>query len=708
MPHRGMNGAGGSFSGSGEGPRGGGGVPVPLAIAKSWRPYGGAAAEAGGTAIYRHEAAAPEPGIGGELMSSALVSGPPEQVLAALTHPDSPTGLLGPAASTTVLEEGPGGIVLAIELQPAPGSAAALVCAPRCAVVRVSRRRLPDGITLVLFCSLPRREARRLLAAARGGPADGGGGGGSAGGSGGGGGGPAGSLLRGAAALLWQPVLVEVHGGFSVVGLPPAGPGADGGGGDAGRHCGESMVTGIFRADLGGALSGAGAARSAADRGWLGALAGAFVDRMLLAVPLAKREVESGRARVYQAAAAAAAAAGMVPPRRRPAAGVAHSAPGALTPRGGGSGLRAAAPPPSPCGSWGGAVARASSAGGAAVGTVVSGICTLIRRASSAAVGDGTSGGGAAPAAAAAAAAAHGGEAGARTGLDPRMWRELHRNGAAAPFRVRGPRYLQDRAKVAAGPPEFQLAAVEIATTPTAVHHLSRFLPSVRCSGAPFTFVVNMMVPSAHEVLHVVMIFRSSGWHPDMLAGHPTDGWRPFHYALKRFLAADDTERSNMFKMIPHVERGSPPCATPNAPIPPSPRRWVLKQTVGTTPVIMGRKLSTTYHVTDRYVEVDIDVSSCKTAGYIVGMVRGVTTSLTVDLAYLLEGQRAEELPESLIGAVRFDGIDLSLGGPLDTSRELPMAPRGGGGGGGAKGAAAAGQARGGVPRRGGGARPEQ
>jgi hypothetical protein len=163
-------------------------------------------------------------------MSSALVSGPPEQVLAALTHPDSPTGLLGPAASTTVLEEGPAGQVLAIELQPAPGSAAALVCAPRCAVVRVSRRRLQDGISLLLFSSLPRREARRLLAGARDGSV-----------SSGGGGGPAGSLLRGAAALLWPPVLVEVNGGFSVVGLPAAE------GGDAARHCSESMVTGIFR-----------------------------------------------------------------------------------------------------------------------------------------------------------------------------------------------------------------------------------------------------------------------------------------------------------------------------------------------------------------------------------------------------------------------------------------------------------------------------
>jgi hypothetical protein len=36
--------------------------------------------------------------------------------------------------------------------------------------------------------------------------------------------------------------------------------------------------------------------------------------------------------------------------------------------------------------------------------------------------------------------------------------------------------------------------------------------------------------------------------------------------------------------MIPHIEVGS----------------WIIKQTVGTTPFIVGRKLETTYHLTDR------------------------------------------------------------------------------------------------------------
>jgi hypothetical protein len=45
---------------------------------------------------------------------------------------------------------------------------------------------------------------------------------------------------------------------------------------------------------------------------------------------------------------------------------------------------------------------------------------------------------------------------------------------------------------------------------------------------------------------------------------------------------------------------------------------WMLQGMVGSTPVIMGRKLATTYHLTERYMEVDIDVTTCRTAGFIV------------------------------------------------------------------------------------------
>lgn len=55
--------------------------------------------------------------------------------------------------------------------------------------------------------------------------------------------------------------------------------------------------------------------------------------------------------------------------------------------------------------------------------------------------------------------------------------------------------------------------------------------------------------------------------------------------------------------------------------------------------------------------------------------IRGATTSLVVDLCYLLEAQRPDELPEELIGAVRFSNIDMSATTPLDVSQEVPCWP---------------------------------
>lgn len=59
-----------------------------------------------------------------------------------------------------------------------------------------------------------------------------------------------------------------------------------------------------------------------------------------------------------------------------------------------------------------------------------------------------------------------------------------------------------------------------------------------------------------------------------------------------------------MLKMIPHVEVGP----------------WLLRQSVGTTPFIVGRKLATRVLLTRRYLEVDLDVTTCQAAAYIVSV----------------------------------------------------------------------------------------
>eukprot|EP00878_Enallax_costatus_P035281 GHUV01039297.1.p1 GENE.GHUV01039297.1~~GHUV01039297.1.p1 ORF type:complete len:470 (+),score=179.62 GHUV01039297.1:235-1644(+) len=139
-----------------------------------------------------------------------------------------------------------------------------------------------------------------------------------------------------------------------------------------------------------------------------------------------------------------------------------------------------------------------------------------------------------------------------------------------------------------------------------------------------------------------------------------TNDWQPFDYCLHRFLHGGDETRTSMFKLIPHIAEGS----------------WVIKQSVGTVPVIMGTKLKTVYYQTDRYIEACVDVTSSSAAAYITGMVRGATKSLVIDLGFILEGQRAEELPEALLGAFRLNHLDCTTAQRIDTSRELPLLPR--------------------------------
>lgn len=94
----------------------------------------------------------------------------------------------------------------------------------------------------------------------------------------------------------------------------------------------------------------------------------------------------------------------------------------------------------------------------------------------------------------------------------------------------------------------------------------------------------------------------------------------------------------------------------------------------------MGRKLKQLYHSGDGYFEVDIDVASSRTASAVISLVQGATRSLTVDLAVLIQGTLPQgssifipfsgdyddELPESLIGTVRLDHVDMDTAVALD------------------------------------------
>ncbi|KAF6261931.1 hypothetical protein COO60DRAFT_1699518 [Scenedesmus sp. NREL 46B-D3] len=668
---------------------------VPHPMSKRWIPY----KHSNGIAVYYHQnVSGGHEFVGGELMVSSTVRGTPQQCLAALTHRSSMTTILGPAAAADVLSSDGNAQVLHLQLLPPLGSGlCSSLCAPRHAVVQQQQQQQlrhqghqwwPTAV--VQACSqfntwLGSSSSR-----------------GSSSGS-----------SCGLGARLWRPVLLDVAGGYTISGL-------DGFEDDASP---ESLVTCILKVDLGGWLTQRGPASWLYCRALGLGLVDQLMGQLLTPVTLIKDEVEQQRFTSYPFALieeAASEALDSTPAAAAAAQGQPHhNATAAAVNVGMLQSLRSLA-------SWGSAAGllgssssttnchRRQSVSLPAAGGASAADAEVPRagRASSEAGFSGSSGSGASTA-----AAAIGGDAGSLFGqlvgldergqqltgfCDPAVWSELHAPGKPSLFQVRGPHYLTDRGKVPAGERAYCLLAVDLVTTPAAVLHVARFLPSVRRCRAASCFVFNMMVPAADSVLNLVMTFGSSSHWQDLQLGSTSsnDGggssaasptvmtaWLTgaalaaaaaamaammqagaaavllcqWMRAQQRSQANDgvfihgaDAERSSILKMIPHIEVGS----------------WLVKRTVGTTPFIVGRKLETTYHMTDRYIEVDIDVTTCKTAGFIVQSIRGVTTSMVVDLAFLLEGQRPAELPEQLLGGLRFTHLDMGAAAALDISRE--------------------------------------
>lgn len=228
------------------------------------------------------------------------------------------------------------------------------------------------------------------------------------------------------------------------------------------------------------------------------------------------------------------------------------------------------------------------------------------------------------------------------------MWAEP--DGAAV--MVRGPDYLSDRRKIPSAPPALRLMGIDLFSSSYAIEHIAsrpdnvvqKELARHEAAGTemPFTFVVNFVVPG-HPRINVVLYYQAP--NPTVL----TDG-SPFADLMTEFLDGSDDFRDERFKLIPCIVEGS----------------FIVRQAVGSTPAIVGKKLRQPYFHGKQYFELDIDIASSAVANRVVGLVSGYTKKLVIDMGFVVEGQRSDELPERLFGTVRLVYIDLSIAVKLD------------------------------------------
>ncbi|XP_020599133.1 protein ENHANCED DISEASE RESISTANCE 2-like isoform X2 [Phalaenopsis equestris] len=199
-------------------------------------------------------------------------------------------------------------------------------------------------------------------------------------------------------------------------------------------------------------------------------------------------------------------------------------------------------------------------------------------------------------------------------------------------FKVRSKTFCNDKTKIPAGKPLMKLVAVDWFKDVKRMDHVARrrgCAVQVASEKGLFSLVVNVQVPASTHY-SMVFYFVSKALVSGSLLQHFVDG--------------DDEFRNSRFKLIPSVPKGS----------------WIVRQSVGSTPCLLGKAVDCTYIRGPKYLEIDIDIGSSTVANGVLGLVFGVITTLVVDMAFLIQANTYEELPERLIGAVRVSHLELS------------------------------------------------
>ncbi|KAK0593196.1 hypothetical protein LWI29_032711 [Acer saccharum] len=152
--------------------------------------------------------------------------------------------------------------------------------------------------------------------------------------------------------------------------------------------------------------------------------------------------------------------------------------------------------------------------------------------------------------------------------------------------------------------------------------------------GSEFFFVVNFQVPEGASMYNIALYYMLK----TPLEENPL---------LHSFVNGDNAFRNSRFKLIPYISKGS----------------WIVKQSVGRKAYLIGQILEVHYFRGKNYLELAVDVGSSTLARGVASLVLGYLTNLVIEMAFVVQGNKEEELPESLLGTCRLNNLNVSKSG---------------------------------------------
>mmetsp|Transcript_28797 Transcript_28797/g.77507 ORF Transcript_28797/g.77507 Transcript_28797/m.77507 type:complete len:413 (+) Transcript_28797:42-1280(+) len=156
---------------------------------------------------------------------------------------------------------------------------------------------------------------------------------------------------------------------------------------------------------------------------------------------------------------------------------------------------------------------------------------------------------------------------------------------------------------------------------------------------APFIFAVNFALPAApslapNQYVNFVCYYGRVGRSDN----------ETFEKLWDRFCQMTPAQRSARLKLIPVMVNG------PQA----------FQKSVANRPAIIGNKLKATWYESKNHMEVIVDVGTSYIATQMWKLMLPQAKNLAMDIAWVIEGQATDELPENVLGACHLSKPDLN------------------------------------------------
>ncbi|CAM6085598.1 unnamed protein product [Calypogeia fissa] len=218
-------------------------------------------------------------------------------------------------------------------------------------------------------------------------------------------------------------------------------------------------------------------------------------------------------------------------------------------------------------------------------------------------------------------------------------------------FQVRGEDYLTSKMKVPGGDTLLQPVAFDWIKSSN-----GRIDAVLQDSHNRITKAINNGCLTKDQVIWAFNVQVPSSEHYSFIAYYISSSPHCESSLIDRFVQGNDEFKNSRLKLIASIVKGP----------------WAVKSAVGDHAIcLLGRSLTCRYIQGERFIEVDVDLGSSIVANAIVHLAITYVKTLTVDLAFLIEGRTKEELPEKILGTIRFSHLDLDAATPVEAISNL-------------------------------------